>query len=241
LNEEEGFLVSVKVEWRRLSVHFKPGKFAAPLLREMSNASEESRKQASSFIRLAEDRGLFLKVTVNGEYQTDLSFAAWPDTWKSMSISGRSKPVDLDHDNEMQVGEKVFDVASIIFGIVVPLLPTEDVDLFEETRTPSLPEGAKKRVEVNRYERSKLNRAACITAKGYACQACGFDFREKYGDIGIEYIHVHHIIPVSELGENYEVDPISDLVPLCPNCHAMVHRRNPPFSINELRLLMENT
>ena len=241
LDEGEGFSISVRIAWRRLSAHFKPDTFAAPLLREMSKASPEHRKQASSFLRLAREHDLSLEATVNGEPQTDLSLDKWPNIWKSMSIYVCTKPVEIEHGNEEQIRRIILDVASITFGMVVPLLPTEDVDLFEESPAVGLPEGSREKVEVNRYERSKINRAACITAKGYICQACGFDFRQKYGDIGDEYIHVHHIIPVSKLGEGYAIDPIDDLVPLCPNCHAMVHRRSPPLSIDELKLLMENT
>jgi 5-methylcytosine-specific restriction protein A len=64
---------------------------------------------------------------------------------------------------------------------------------------------------------------------------CGFDFEARYGEFGKGFIQVHHIVPVSEIGERYVVDPKSDLVPVCPNCHAMIHRRHPPLSIGELR------
>lgn len=32
-----------------------------------------------------------------------------------------------------------------------------------------------------------------------------------------------------------QIDPISDLRPVCPNCHAMLHKKNPPYTIDELR------
>lgn len=64
------------------------------------------------------------------------------------------------------------------------------------------------------------------------------NFEERYGLLGKEFIHVHHIIPVSELGENYALDPLTELVPLCPNCHAMVHRVDPPMPIEQLRLII---
>ncbi|HEK2705573.1 TPA: HNH endonuclease [Pseudomonas aeruginosa] len=63
-------------------------------------------------------------------------------------------------------------------------------------------------------------------------------FGERFGELGRGFIHVHHVVPVSEIGESYEVDPIKDLIPLCPNCHAMIHRRNPPLSVDELKGLM---
>ena len=44
-----------------------------------------------------------------------------------------------------------------------------------------------------------------------------------YGEIGADFIHVHHTVPASQLGNNYQLDPLTDLVPLCANCHAMAH------------------
>ena len=95
------------------------------------------------------------------------------------------------------------------------------------------PEGAKETIVVNRYERDPRNRMACINHYGCRCQACGIDFGERYGPLAKGFIHVHHVVPVSELGDNYIVDPIRDLIPLCPNCHAMVHRLK--VSIEDLR------
>ena len=67
----------------------------------------------------------------------------------------------------------------------------------------------------------------------------GFSFEQAYGSIGREYIHVHHLVPLSAVGEEYQVDPISDLRPICPNCHAMVHRKQPPYSVEEVRQMLE--
>jgi len=64
---------------------------------------------------------------------------------------------------------------------------------------------------------------------------CGMDFVSRYGELGSGFIHVHHVIPVSKMGPNYIVDPINDLTPVCPNCHAMLHRKDPPLEIEELK------
>lgn len=100
---------------------------------------------------------------------------------------------------------------------------------------PHFSEGSAMQVLVNRYERSEEARNACIKHFGTKCQACRLEFSDKYGSIGREFIHVHHKTPLSEVGKDYRVDPIDDLVPVCPNCHAMIHRRSPPLSIAELR------
>ena len=64
---------------------------------------------------------------------------------------------------------------------------------------------------------------------------------QLYGEIGKDYIEVHHIIPVSEYGEERLIDPLEELVPVCPNCHALLHRRKPPYSINELKAKIKKT
>jgi 5-methylcytosine-specific restriction protein A len=103
-----------------------------------------------------------------------------------------------------------------------------------------LPEGAKIQIVVNKYERSPANRAACISYYGPICQVCSFDFGSFYGQIGQDYIEVHHRVPVSSMGGAYRVDPVTDLVPVCGNCHAMMHRKNPPLSVEELKALLVN-
>jgi 5-methylcytosine-specific restriction enzyme A len=101
-------------------------------------------------------------------------------------------------------------------------------------------EGAVTQTVVNRYERDPKARAKCIRKYGSTCQVCGMDFEKTYGAIGEGFIHVHHLKQLSEIGEEYEVDPIADMVPVCPNCHAMLHKRMPPFSIDELRKMLDH-
>ena len=86
-----------------------------------------------------------------------------------------------------------------------------------------------------KYERNPEARAACLAEKGYSCEVCQFDFYARYGEIGKEYIHVHHTVRVADRLRPYEVNPTKDLVPLCPNCHAMTHKRIPPYSTTELK------
>ena len=95
-------------------------------------------------------------------------------------------------------------------------------------------EGATKSITINAYERDRRARARCLEHYGYDCSVCGFNFANVYGDIGNGYINVHHIKPLSEIGEEYELDPIGDLRPVCPNCHAMIHTKAPPYSIEEV-------
>lgn len=110
------------------------------------------------------------------------------------------------------------------------------VKLAEEVEPGSVySEGAVSRILVNRYERDKNARAACINYYGPRCDVCQLLLEDFYGNIARDFIHVHHLQPVSELGSNYQVDPIKDLRPVCPNCHAVLHRRDPPYSLEEMR------
>ena len=96
-------------------------------------------------------------------------------------------------------------------------------------------EGAIVSVQVNRFERDSDARRRCIEHYGARCSVCEFDFATAYGEIGRGFIHVHHVVPLSSIGHEYVIDPIGDLRPVCPNCHAMLHKRTPPYSLDELR------
>lgn len=86
-------------------------------------------------------------------------------------------------------------------------------------------EGTKRKYLVNKFERDPKNRKKAIEIHGLNCCACGFNFEEVYGERGTDFIEIHHIKPLSTLNEAVEINPETDLVPLCANCHRMVHRR----------------
>jgi 5-methylcytosine-specific restriction protein A len=115
-------------------------------------------------------------------------------------------------------------------------------DQIDTTEIPSndvknLYEGAKKQVTVNAYERNRKARNICIKKYGNRCSACDFDFEKKYGEIGINFIEVHHIIPLHEINDKYRIDPIADLRPVCSNCHSMLHKAN--ITIEQLKKILE--
>lgn len=95
-------------------------------------------------------------------------------------------------------------------------------------------EGKVKELTIKTYDRSVLARQVCIEYHGYDCVICGFNFEEVYGLIGIDYIEVHHLKQIADIGEEYRIDPINDLRPVCANCHRMLHKKRPPVSIQEL-------
>ncbi len=108
----------------------------------------------------------------------------------------------------------------------------------DEIKDDNLYEGTKKRIAVNAYERSPQARQECINHFGYQCQICNFDFEKVYGNIGKDFIHVHHIVDISTIAENYKINPIKDLIPVCPNCHAMLHKRKPAYTPKEIKSMI---
>lgn len=118
------------------------------------------------------------------------------------------------------------------------ILPTEIMP-FEEEKFYE--EGKVTEVFVNRYERNREAREKCIEHFGRFCQGCGLDFGKFYGSNVNVSIQVHHIISLAEIGKTYNVNPITDLIPLCPNCHSVVHSTKPTLTIEALRnLIKEN-
>jgi hypothetical protein len=126
------------------------------------------------------------------------------------------------------------------------LLETEypydsEIDYPDEA-VPEFREGQLRETFVNRYERDPEARAACLRHYGsHICQICGFDFESAYGSIGKEFIHVHHLRPIAVLGQNggASIDPKEDMLPVCPNCHAMLHTRRPqPWTPEDIKKML---
>lgn len=118
----------------------------------------------------------------------------------------------------------------------------DDVDECETKVTKSYAEGRPvTQYYVKKYERDPRNRAAAIQIHGYKCMACGFDFKDVYGEeLGKNFIEVHHIVPLSSRDEEIIVNPETDMVCLCANCHRMIHRRkNAIITLEELKQIIQ--
>ena len=119
--------------------------------------------------------------------------------------------------------------------------PTKNVATMPgEIEGTGLVEGAVYRVSVSAYERNPEARRRCIAAHGAKCCICEFDFGKAYGSVVDGFIHVHHLAPLSQAGGEHEVDPVADLRPVCPNCHAVLHSHVPAYSIEEVRAFLKH-
>jgi hypothetical protein len=122
---------------------------------------------------------------------------------------------------------------SIIKTLIEGKLPSFFPEEIVETETYC--EGGSKKVTVNAYERDPRARRECLRINGFLCSICDYNFEATFGEIGRGYIHVHHVVPLHIKHGSYQVDPQKDLIPVCPNCHAMLHRTNPPLKPHELK------
>ncbi len=232
---DHAFAIRVTTRWRRVVIAFEPGQFAGDLLAAMGNADAAGRAAFRAVLAECRERGGDVQFRVNDDACDPQQEEDWPSHWfrVSLSLNTRTDPEVCDGDEELGDAQQW---SRLFVAAVVALLPIrpEDTDEHEDP-VVSFAEGGATTLQSTRYERDRRNRAAAIAIWGCRCQACGFDFGERYGDVASGFIHVHHTTPVSDLALGTAVDPARDLVPLCANCHAVAHLRNPPFSVVELR------
>lgn len=193
------------------------------ILAEEWETSRRGRKQpgytqSREHIRLVEEEG----------YQ----LMTFPMVYSDANEEGGVGPATIGDFTPILTSKKLIRIASSWyasdeeFGQLLPEETPQDENLVE---------GASSTVWVNSYERNPIAREKCLEHHGYACKVCSFDFEATYGPVGKGYIHVHHVIPLSEIRGEYVVDPINDLIPVCPNCHAMIHRTRPALRIKQLK------
>jgi 5-methylcytosine-specific restriction enzyme A len=235
----DAFRLVVRLAWRSLDMQFEPGSFAGELVSQMGLAGPE---RADRFVRLAAkcaaEKGK-VSLRINGQAASAEAPDTWPKEWRRVEIALSKSPATVNTESAEANDAELLLWTRRFAGLVFALVPVEETSEATLANPEGLPEGAVLRVEVNRYERSRINRAACIEIHGAICKVCAFSFEDTYGPVGAGFIHVHHVTPVSALGPHYRVNPCTDLVPLCANCHAIAHRKNPPYEMDEIRELLK--
>lgn len=113
-------------------------------------------------------------------------------------------------------------------------------EVFLENEKEIFKEGSIKYYYGKRFERDKDARAKAISLHGIDCKACGFNFERKYGELGKDFIEIHHSKPLYINQKEMNVDPNTDLVPVCPNCHRMIHRKqHEVLTVEQIQSLIE--
>jgi len=159
---------------------------------------------------------------------------------ESLSLQINHTPVDFDLHSESESAWHHFDLSMISTKHQAADLVIRLHGYITQISEGEF-EGKMLEVSQTRYERSPKNRKICLDIHGYRCKICTVDFGEMYPGIGKEFIHVHHVKQLSLQSEEVRLDPAKDLIPVCPNCHAMLHRKTPPYLPEELIKIMENT
>lgn len=138
---------------------------------------------------------------------------------------------------------------SILLDYIVDKVEQYNMDVFiaeEIDSSDTLNEGAKKQIVVNAYERNIKARNECIEYYKrinngiLKCEICGFNFTDVYGEEFKDKINIHHIIEISQIGKEYIVNPKKDLLPVCPNCHCILHCKKPAYTPEEVRNMIKN-
>lgn len=161
-----------------------------------------------------------------GPYYQNEGKDQWTKTGWTMTKNLQTALERLDLVSKDKINTSVFDYTT-----------AEAIELDGEKL---LKEGKAITVTVNRYERNLRAKTECIKQHGDSCYFCNFNFGKAYGKTAEGHIHVHHIKPLSEIKKNYIVNPINDLIPVCPNCHVVIHMYKPALTIKEMKKLMLN-
>lgn len=226
------FIIEIIIGWRSIEAKFSPANFASALVTAMQNATEDQQSAFLTFTKSTIEKGGDININISGLSVEPLELSVWPVKWTSIDISLRKSAIVIDPENEESIIKIINPWIDRFFGIIVALLPLEEESLSIDSCGEE--EGAEFEFKSKRYERSKINRAACIEIHGLNCHICGTNFESTYGELGKGFIHVHHITPVSTMESSYVIKPGTDLIPVCPNCHSMLHRESPPVTIDRL-------
>jgi 5-methylcytosine-specific restriction protein A len=132
---------------------------------------------------------------------------------------------------------------SRLISIASSVADKEHADDYLDGGEIEFPEGKKQqRAHLQRERSAKLVKLVKTLFKQQHgrlyCEACEFDFEQCYGQVGVDFIEAHHLVPVHELVRGSKTKP-SDMALVCSNCHRMLHRRRPWMKISELQTLLK--
>ena len=220
-------------------------RFTTPFFRKLLDVQpgETGRWQTGDFVMYEVNNhpgSLIVDCVLSGDVGADKE-AVKTNLLKACGIAGtpRSGDIVLKSWTLSDPGHDVNRLFELFDQLLVKWIPEFEQSL-KNTEDSCFVEGAMKPVKLTRYERNKKARAACLAAHGTACAVCGIDFGVMYGPAFAGQIEVHHIVPLSEIGAEYVVDPVKDLVPVCPNCHSALHSKpDGVYTVEELRKMMK--
>ena len=211
--------------------------FSGEVIRNISLNINEVPELWSELMTTGQDEGLVTIISIDGDRITLEELP--PAPWHSLEIECSARvPRKTPEDKRIEITSMA---TKLCLNFALLGLNAEEIS---ESPIGEL-EGAVSQTTSTRYERSRINRKRCIRFHGCVCFTCKLDFEEKYGEIGEGFIEVHHKTPISQIKKEYRVDPVNDLIPLCSNCHSMIHRNtenpNIPWTPEELIKILDSS
>ncbi len=210
----------------------------------MATINEEQNKKRSYIYISKEDRGFFPKLRDEFKIKDSLNGNSYnvhlEEQYRIPGLSGffASHP-EITNDTVILIKIKQNKIGSTYEISVRDELDQavwQDLEVFE---IENYIEGGSYQTLVNKFERNPELRTAAIRFHGMTCMACGFNFENKYGEHGKNFIEVHHINPVSHNSKEKPVDPKTEMLVVCSNCHRMIHRRKQiALSLEDLKKLI---
>jgi len=219
---EKGYIICYEIE----NLHEK---VTVSLILDKSSMGKRMMKTYNQLLNA-------LNLNDNGEDQIKLKL--WDISEETSDISQIEEVLNQIYDYEISYFETELKEWLTDHSRKIKPFPQFELETVENTELPDeiLIEGAMRDILSNKYERNIKARSRCIAYYGTACQICGFDFGEVYGKEFAGKIEVHHVKPLYEIKEDYVVDPIKDLVPVCPNCHLVLHsKKNGVYTVEEVK------
>ena len=166
---------------------------------------------------------------INGRKYSSFSKDLLDFSWEMIGINYTSKYIEVYDALEIHYEEIKNIIINFAAIVLMFIFSNISIGAFEGNRYES---------ESIKYERNPINRKLCIEANGFKCKVCGADLESLYGDVAHNFIEIHHLIPVSTYSTPKIINPILDLIPICPNCHRIAHKRFPPYTPEEIRLML---
>lgn len=230
VNDDESlFEVNIRVRDNiRFNATLKPQKYGRCFVASMEHADDSMKAVFKVVVKELITAGCKVNVNLNDSEVDPLEINSWPSHWNKIEIYVTKSPFIFIEGSEEEINN-FLGISINVISLFLSLVPIERTD-----NNKILYEGDANEIKSRKYERNPVARRICIDKYGCRCAICGFDFEKEYGEIGKGFIEVHHIIPVSAIGQQYVINPENDLIPLCSNCHSMIHRKNPPYLPKEL-------
>ena len=230
VNDDENlFEVNIRVRDNiRFNATLKPQKYGRCFVSSMEHSDDSMKAVFKVIVKKLITAGCKVIVNLNDSEVEPLEINSWPSHWNKIEIYVTKSPFIFIEGSEEEINN-FLDISMNVISLFLSLVPIEKTG-----NNKILYEGVANEIKSRKYERNPVARRICINKYGCRCAICGFDFEKEYGEIGKGFIEVHHIIPVSAIGHQYVINPENDLIPLCSNCHSMIHRKNPPYLPKEL-------